>query len=156
VFLRHSHLNEPKKNLILTNFLLETFFLKNFNYYFTEGSPNLSADRVRTVPYSSIPYRTVLFDHFPLRDRFGRPHSVPYFLTVFRDFLVKARTVPYQHTDHFSLFHVKKLKKLKSLIWWNLLEKREPYRDAFLYEKAVKTDICAVRFALTALFIFNK
>jgi hypothetical protein len=25
---------------------------------------------------------------------------------------------------------------LKSLIWWNLLEKREPYREAFLYEKA--------------------
>jgi hypothetical protein len=27
---------------------------------------------------------------------------------------------------------------LKSLIWWNLLEKREPYREAFLYEKALK------------------
>jgi hypothetical protein len=37
---------------------------------------------------------------------------------------------------------------LKSLIWWNLLEKRE----ALLYEKALKRDICAVRFALTALF----
>jgi hypothetical protein len=45
---------------------------------------------------------------------------------------------------------------LKSLIWWNLLEKREPYREAFLYEKALKTDICAVRFALTALFSFKK
>jgi hypothetical protein len=41
---------------------------------------------------------------------------------------------------------------LKSLIWWNLLEKRE----AFLYEKALKTDICAVGFALTALFSFKK
>jgi hypothetical protein len=41
---------------------------------------------------------------------------------------------------------------LKSLFWWNLLEKRE----AFLFEKALKTDICAVRFALTALFCFNK
>jgi hypothetical protein len=41
---------------------------------------------------------------------------------------------------------------LKSLIWWNLLEKRE----AFLYEKAIKTDICAVRFSLTALFSFKK
>jgi hypothetical protein len=41
---------------------------------------------------------------------------------------------------------------LKSLIWWNLLEKREPYREAFLYEK---TDIFAVRFALTALFSFK-
>jgi hypothetical protein len=45
---------------------------------------------------------------------------------------------------------------LKSLIWWNLLEKREPYRDAFLYENALKTDIYAVRFALTALFSFKK
>jgi hypothetical protein len=44
---------------------------------------------------------------------------------------------------------------LKSLIWWNLLEKREPYREAFLYEKAIKTDIFAVRFALTALFSFK-
>jgi hypothetical protein len=29
---------------------------------------------------------------------------------------------------------------LKSLIWWNLLEKRE----AFLFEKALKKDICAI------------
>jgi hypothetical protein len=41
---------------------------------------------------------------------------------------------------------------LKTLILWKLLEKREPYHEAFLYEKALKTDICAVRFALTALF----
>jgi hypothetical protein len=41
---------------------------------------------------------------------------------------------------------------LKSLSWWNLLEKREPYREAFLYEKALKTDICAVRFALITVF----
>jgi hypothetical protein len=41
---------------------------------------------------------------------------------------------------------------LKTLIWWNLLEKRE----AFLNEKALKRDICAVRFALTALFSFKK
>jgi hypothetical protein len=40
---------------------------------------------------------------------------------------------------------------LKSLIWWNLLEKRE----AFLYEKALKKVICAVRFALTALFSYK-
>jgi hypothetical protein len=33
---------------------------------------------------------------------------------------------------------------LKSFIWWNLLEKRE----AFSYEKALKTDIYAVRLAL--------
>jgi hypothetical protein len=40
---------------------------------------------------------------------------------------------------------------LKTLIWWNLLNKRE----AFFYEKALKTDIYAVRFALTALFCFK-
>jgi hypothetical protein len=45
---------------------------------------------------------------------------------------------------------------LKTLIWRNLLEKREPEREAFLYEKAIKTDIFAVRFALTALFSFKK
>jgi hypothetical protein len=45
---------------------------------------------------------------------------------------------------------------LKTLIWCNLLEKREPYRKAFLYEKAIKTDICAVRFALTALLSLKK
>jgi hypothetical protein len=45
---------------------------------------------------------------------------------------------------------------LKSLIWWNLLEKREPYRHAFLYEQELKTVIYAVRFALTALFSFKK
>jgi hypothetical protein len=43
---------------------------------------------------------------------------------------------------------------LKSLIWWNLLEKREPYHDAFLYEKALKADIHAVRFALITVFSF--
>jgi hypothetical protein len=40
---------------------------------------------------------------------------------------------------------------LKSLIWWSLLEKRE----AFLYEKPIKTDIYAVHFVLIALFSFN-
>jgi hypothetical protein len=36
---------------------------------------------------------------------------------------------------------------LKILFWWNLLEKREPYRK-FLYEKSLKID--AERFALSA------
>jgi hypothetical protein len=45
---------------------------------------------------------------------------------------------------------------LKTLILWNLLEKREPFREAFLYEKAIKTNIFAVRFALTALFSLRK
>jgi hypothetical protein len=34
---------------------------------------------------------------------------------------------------------------------WSLL-KRIPFRDAFFYEKSLKTDIYAVRFALIALF----
>jgi hypothetical protein len=33
---------------------------------------------------------------------------------------------------------------------------RTAYRDAFLYEKAIKTDIYAVRFALLTLFSFKK
>jgi hypothetical protein len=37
-----------------------------------------------------------------------------------------------------------------------LLEKREPYRDAFLYENAFNTDIYAVRFALITVFSFKK
>jgi hypothetical protein len=45
---------------------------------------------------------------------------------------------------------------LKTLFWWNLLEKREPYRDAFLYKKAIKTDICVVRFAFITVFSFKK
>jgi hypothetical protein len=55
------------------------------------------------------------------------------------------RTVP-KHEPFFVI------SVLKILIWWNLLEKREP----FLYEKALKTDICGVRFALTVLFSFKK
>jgi hypothetical protein len=38
---------------------------------------------------------------------------------------------------------------LKSLIWWNLLEKRE----AFLYEKALKTDICAALRAYSIIWL---
>jgi hypothetical protein len=45
---------------------------------------------------------------------------------------------------------------LKTLILWKLLEKREPFREPFLYKKALKTDIYTVRFALTALFSFKK
>jgi hypothetical protein len=43
------------------------------------------------------------------------------------------RTVP-KHWPFFDIL------MLKTLIWRNLLEKREPYRDAFLFEKAIKTD----------------
>jgi hypothetical protein len=33
---------------------------------------------------------------------------------------------------------------------------REPFREAFLNEKEIKTGFYAVRFALTALFSFKK
>jgi hypothetical protein len=94
------------------------------------------------------------------------------FVTVFRDYCLKARTLPRfkfyrssvltlifrksanrtepKHEPFFVIF------RLKTLIWWNLLEKRESFREAFLYEKAIKTDICAVRFALITLFSFKK
>ncbi len=39
---------------------------------------------------------------------------------------------------------------LKILFWWSLLEKRESYRDEFLYEKSLKIDIYAEPFALTS------
>ena len=45
---------------------------------------------------------------------------------------------------------------LKTLFWSSLLEKREPYRDAFLFEKSLKIDIYAERFALLALFSCKK
>jgi hypothetical protein len=51
------------------------------------------------------------------------------------------RTVP-KHEPFFDM--------LKTLIWWNLLDKRKPYRDGFLYEKALQTEIYAVCIALTA------
>jgi hypothetical protein len=38
----------------------------------------------------------------------------------------------------------------------NLLEKREPFHEAFLIEKAIKTDIFAVHFALITVFSFKK
>jgi hypothetical protein len=51
---------------------------------------------------------------------------------------------PYR-TKHWPFFVIL---TLKTLTWWNILEKREPFREAFLYEKAIKTDIYAVRFEL--------
>jgi hypothetical protein len=49
----------------------------------TEGDPNLSVCRVRTVPYRFLRW-TVLVDRTAYRT----------FLTVFRDFCLKARTLP--------------------------------------------------------------
>jgi hypothetical protein len=45
---------------------------------------------------------------------------------------------------------------LKTLIWWNLLAEREPYRGAFFDEKSLKTDIYAVRYTLIGLFSSKK
>jgi hypothetical protein len=53
------------------------------HYYSTEGDPNLSVYRVRTVP-KRFPRETVLVDREAYRT----------FLTVFRDFCLKARTLP--------------------------------------------------------------
>jgi hypothetical protein len=84
----------------------------------TEGSPNLSVYRVRTVPYRTVAYRTVAYRTVPYRTvpyRTVPYRTVPYptvpyrfpretvlvdreayrtFLTVFRDFCLKARTLP--------------------------------------------------------------
>ena len=63
-------------------------YLINIQIQNTEGDPNLSVYRVRTVPYRTVPYRfprgTVLVDRTAYRT----------FLTVFRDFCLKARTLP--------------------------------------------------------------
>ena len=94
----------------------------------------------RTVPYRTVPYRfpwgTVLVDRAAYRT----------FLTVFRDFCLKARTLPrfkFYRSSFLTLIFRKSanrtvpkhwpffvILKIKTLIWWNLLEKREPYRDA--------------------------
>jgi hypothetical protein len=57
------------------------------------------------------------------------------------------RTVP-KHESFFVIL------TSKTLIWWNLLEKREPFRVC--YEKAIKTDFYAVHFALITVFSFKK
>jgi hypothetical protein len=70
---------------------------------YTEGSPNLSVYRVRTVPYRTVPYRSVPYRTVPYRTvpyRFPREtvlvdrEAYRTFLTVFRDFCLKARTLP--------------------------------------------------------------
>jgi hypothetical protein len=82
-------------------------------------------------------------------------------LTVFHDFCLKAQTLPrfkFYRSSVLTLIFRKSANRtvpkhwpffvnsmLKSLIWWNLLEKREPYSEAFLYEEALKRDICAVQ-----------
>jgi hypothetical protein len=81
------------RRIAVENFIV---YLEVFNFYnylqrnlkstlsvghFTEGAPNLSADRVRTVPFSA-------------RGRLGQTRSVPYFFDRFRDFCLKARTLP--------------------------------------------------------------
>jgi hypothetical protein len=37
-----------------------------------------------------------------------------------------------------------------------ILKRGEPFREAFLYEKAIKTNVHAVRFALITVFSFKK
>jgi hypothetical protein len=94
------------------------------------------------------------------------------FLTVFRDFYLKARALPRFKYSRFTVLTLISLLSanrteptlepffviltLKILFWWSLLEKREPYRDEFLHEKSLKIDIYAEPFALTALFSCKK
>jgi hypothetical protein len=63
----------------------------------TEGDPNLSVYRVRTVAYRTVLYRfpreTVLVDRAAYRT----------FLTVFRDFCLKARTLPRNKCSRFPV-----------------------------------------------------
>ena len=116
--------------------------------------------------YRTVPYRfsrwTVKVDCTAYRT----------FLTVFRDFYLKARTLPrfkyFRFTVLTQIFRLSAnrtvpthlpffvILTLKILFWWSLLEKREPYRDEFLHEKSLKIDIYAERFALTALFSCKK
>ena len=86
------------------------------------------------LPYR-FPWGTVLVDRAAYRT----------FLTVFRDFCLKARTLPrfkFYRPSVLTLIFRKNanrtvpkhwpffvILKFKTLIWWNLLEKREPYRD---------------------------
>ena len=119
-----------------------------------------------SVPQRTVPYRflrgTVQVDRTAYRT----------FLTVFRDFYLKARTLPRFKQSRFTVLTlISRLSAnrtvpthlpffviltLKILFWWSLLEKREPYRDEFLHEKSLKIDIYAERFALTALFSCKK
>ncbi len=113
----------------------------------------------RSVPYRSVPYRTVAYRSVPYRSVPYR--TVPYrfprgtvkvdrtayrtFLTVFRDFYLKARTLP--RFKYFRLTVLTQIFRLSAnrtvpthlpffvILTWSLLEKREPYRDEFLHEK---------------------
>jgi hypothetical protein len=69
---------------------LKSAFNFEFNYvpHYTEGSPNLSADRVHTVPYRTVPYRTVAY-RFPRGTVLVYRTAYRTFLTVFRDFYVE-------------------------------------------------------------------
>ena len=55
------------------------------------------------VPYRSVAERTL---RFSARDRSGQPHSIPYFLTVFRDFFVKREPIPTKTLAVFRYFNV--------------------------------------------------
>ena len=73
----------PKQGL-LKKIMFENFFRweERDNDLNTVGAPNLSVYRVRTVPYR-FPRGTVLVNRAAYRT----------FLTVFRDFCLKARTL---------------------------------------------------------------
>jgi hypothetical protein len=83
---------------------------EKFNFYSTEGDPNLSVYRVRTVPYRTVPCRTVAYRSVPYRPwRFPRGtvlvdrKAFRTFVTVFRDFCLKTRTLPRFKFYHFTV-----------------------------------------------------
>ncbi len=118
--------------------------------------PNTKGLRIY-LPTVSFPYRTV-------PNRFSRgtveADRTAYrtFLSIFRDFSLKARTLPRFKCLRFTVltlilrlsanrtvpthlpFFV--ILTLKTLFWWSLLEKRKPYRDEFLHEKSLNRYLC--------------
>jgi hypothetical protein len=113
---------------ILSNFCEHLFHFLVGSVTFTEEGPNLFVYRARTVPYRTVPYRTVSYRTvtyrtlpyptvpFSASDRFGRPHSVPYFfdrlnaifLYEHEPYRTKTRTV-------FRDFNIKNLNLLESI-----------------------------------------
>jgi hypothetical protein len=118
------------------------------------------------MPYRTEPNRSVLYSSVPYR--FPRVDRTSYrtFLTVFRDFFLKARTLPRfkcyfkanfsfkgepYRTKTRTVFRDCNIKNL------NLMEFIRKARTVpRLYEKSLKTDIYAVRFALITVFSFKK
>jgi hypothetical protein len=118
-----------------------------YHYYSRESEFIRRPCPSRPAPYRTVPYPTVfregLFSSTAQRTVLFWPFYVIFYLKartlprfkclrftvltlIFR--LSANRTVP-THEPFFVIL------LLKTIIWWNLIEKREPYRDEFLCEK---------------------